>query len=920
MTHQKKSRRKKGHTGISLAETTIALTLLGVVLVPILMMSSSWFARSMVQDRDNITVSYEISQFLNRLASELSHTTRLLSTSTSTDLRFAYYDPLQQTEVYRGYRLTANGSSLQLERMVYNSSTGAWVAQSPYGENPASAVLVNSGATFDYCAGSNCAVSAVRAFAVRLNGWQFTSNGAQRRSLTLPAVQLYLSAEPQPLVSEQPRLLFSLPLSQMVDSNAVRQALSYSPLGSKLLTHVADQSASGGLTTLLTNHTLPGVQNTIVDSSTGRAFFGDNDLSAYAIPKNFYTWSPTTGLSTLIGGDPNAYGASRSSLAYDAVNQRIFVGYHGNWWGSMYTWASATGLSTLVYGSSCGAAATNAIAVSTSTGRVFWGEACNPGRMFTWRQSTGLSTIGSAFRLPAYNNRIAVDPGNDRVFFGEEHASAGRVFTWQATTGLSTLLVARNNPGGPPIVIDTLNNRAFWGESNSSGRFYSWHATTGLSTLLFNRALPGVHSAAVAPTTGRVFFGQEANPGHLYTWHSTTGLSTLVASRVAPGWQSMVVDPTREAVFFADDYLGNAGFYWSSANGLSTVATFNVQSNSIFQNPTTNQWFLVDRGNYGIYTWTPGGSLSTIFYSPACSPAGGDDWIYKNMGLSSNTTPNRLFFRCANSIITWSATTGVSTLLVSANQFSNSLAVNSNTGQAFFGENSEPGNFYIWTPPTPGSGLLTLNMFAPVGRDTPTYIVAGPSGATYVAWGIAPDSAILLFGLNTANNTVDGYRLASTGSSFSLNNQMSYNSWTASVGAMAIDASGFGVALLDTGNKQIDVYGDRTLNGTPAAPTQLSISGTTTPTGLAQSARTGNYLVLDSALQSSTNVRLFVYNSGGTLQQTININVTAGNLGVAATSETNFKIQYNEKDNILYLVAPNINSGTVFALSLPRYL
>ena len=70
-------------------------------------MKSAFFTNRLASVREQVGVSHDVSVFLNRFMEEMYYTPRLLEGSTATELRFAYVDPINQTEVKRGYKLEA---------------------------------------------------------------------------------------------------------------------------------------------------------------------------------------------------------------------------------------------------------------------------------------------------------------------------------------------------------------------------------------------------------------------------------------------------------------------------------------------------------------------------------------------------------------------------------------------------------------------------------------------------------------------------------------------------------------------------------------------------------------------------------------------------------------------------------------------
>jgi hypothetical protein len=329
--------------------------------------------------------------------------------------------------------------------------------------------------------------------------------------------------------------------------------------------------------------------------------------------------------------------------------------------------------------------------------------------------------------------------------------------------------------------------------------------------------------------------------------------------------------------------------------------------------PKTGGVFFGEKGNPGnFYYFHSSTGLSTI--------VSGLKWP----GVTSTIVDNdgRVYFsdfNWPNNVYSWSPSTGLSTIISNAQCAGcmEAIGIHRTTGRAYIGTySSGSGHVYTFMPSSTTGTNASVRRASQTGEASNQPLNLAYNSGTYT--GMTQDVNRAIYLLETSGKTVDRYTYDGGDSRYERQSQLAWTTWATTVGAIAIDSSTNGIALLDTGNKQIDIYADRTVNGTPAAPTSLSISGTTTPTGLAVSSRTGDYLVLDSALQSSTNVRLFVYSNTGTLKRTIAIDVTTANLSVSATGETDFKILYNDQDNILYLLSPSL--GRVFGLSLPEYL
>ena len=287
----------------------------------------------------------------------------------------------------------------------------------------------------------------------------------------------------------------------------------------------------------------------------------------------------------------------------------------------------------------------------------------------------------------------------------------------------------------------------------------------------------------------------------------------------------------------------------------------------------------------------------------------------------------RLFFgqfASPGQMYTWSTTTGLSTLVPAAinNPGYGGLAVSSQ-GVVYFGQYDAPGFMYRWAPEAQGS--MGFERVTSTGNKTNQPLSVTVSGTPSYSTNTQAFDGELYFSDYSAK-TIDRYTFSS--GSFSQTTQFNWGTSTGAVGAVAVDQYKSGIALLDTANKQIDYYSNRKGTGSPTAANQYALTATTTPTGLAVSGRTGNYLVLDSAQQGSNPdkyVRLFVYNDTGTQITNspwkIYIDDEVGTdypLSVDATGETTFKIQYDDEKNILYLIAPTV--GRVYALTLPEPL
>lgn len=893
-------------SGFSLAETIIALGVLGVVLIPILFLSSATFMDLIIKEREKLMVAHAGSQVLNRMALELSQTRRILPNSDSTNLYFSYYDPIRSETVKRGYRLSSNGlGGQQLQRLTYDEASSSWVAKRPYGRDDSEDIVIPNAAVFDYCTESDCTVTPENALAVKLVDWEFQKNQFIRQSdgtvthvgtdvgeqlkyqLILPTdVTFYIASGTvgEFFVSDTPRELFAY----YVGSGADLSLMSLSPSSGNLNYPNFASVNSAGVTTVLVSTSSPtGVNSTQMDPASGRVYFGDS--------ANYYTWF-NGNLSTLVSAR-NQPGKNSSVL--NPASGRVFFGEQGT--GNFYSWQNGT-LSTL----KTSVANLYGITIDPNTGRVFYGEdtAGGSGKIWTW-QSGSPTTILNSVKFDGVN--MVTDPNTGRLFFTNQN-TPGVVYTWLNGT-LSTVLGSLTNPGyASSISVVPSTGRVYFGDSTN---FYSWLGGT-LSTIV-SETYPGSYSTAVDPLTGRVYFGVSgAGSGNFYTWEDGV-LSTILTGRPQSGMTDITVDPNNGRVYFGEHNA--TGNYYTWANGtLSTLLTSKPYPGAIGSttiDPATGRIFFAERAATGnIYTWS-NGTLSTLVSSAA---------LVNGSNMTIDSTTGRAFFTDDTHVYSWLNGT-LSTLASTQNYpgYGGSLQYHPSTQHLFWGENGGgTSRFVVWSPNTSQTGtLLRANSS---GTPSAQYYNLEATSDTYIA--SAQDSQGDLYLVNDTQDSVDRFRYNNATGKYTRISRMGWSSWASAVKAITIDQASSGLTLLarnkNTSAWEIEVYADRTIDGTPASPTLLSLpGGSTTPTGLAVNGRTGDYLVVDSTL-NGTNINLFVLDgTDGTLEQTIVIDVSATNLSTSAVTETNFKIGFNDQENILYLLAPT--TGYIYGLALPQY-
>lgn len=923
---------KQSQAGSTLAETLISLGLMGVVLIPMLFLSSAYFLSQLLQIRQSVDSTHSAASFLNRFIEESALTQRILvgspagvGFSDTNQLYFAYYDSVNQREERVGYRLTTSGSNKILERLEYNN--GTWTVTSPYGHVRSADVLLPSTVQFKYCLDTACTgatdVSSgarQQAMIVRLDntagggtvGWTFTKG---RQTFSLYPIDVALSTtsgDNGVLLSEQPKELFSFAGSTSFGASPDLTRLSLTPSGDQFNYLGATAGASGVLSTVMPSTATDYGRGATKAAPDGRVFFG-----APGVSSNLWSYKNNI-LSTLTPTAASDYGTQLSMVV--GGDGRVMFGEQVNP-SSMRTWKNGV-LSTLVSGLIN--AGRQAVFVD-SNNRFYFAHNSGSSQLWSWHESTGLSTL-----LPSGVNNVAKSTGHvasDNRFFMGHGAGGAQYRTWKDGV-LSTLLPSTlSTPGYYSATATTSDGRVFFGHYQYPPlpeNFRTWRAGV-LSTILpANIENPGAWSTKVRPSDNRVFFGNydddSDTPAQFYTWKDNILSSLLPTTALNPG---------HDSIEFASDgrvFFGAGSRYLSWHNGvLSTLLPTNETLPGSDNTAITSddRVFFASFANPGKYWTWKAGVLSTLMPTTAGYQPGYDAHIMSSDGRffwgegnNATSTPGNLR--------TWKDNV-LSTLLPSTVLEPGTSLVSPAAGSIFFCAKEAGSNCWYWGSSTPtynvtrsavGGAITGQNMSLSFGSGSPTYVASFQDmvGDFYLA-----DSSGL---------KLDRYTYDVSSSQYTLTTQFTMGAWGANVGAIAIDQASAGVAALDTNGDDIYVYADRKATGTPS-PTQLDLAGLSTvptnPTGLTINGRTGDYLVIDSAVQSSgvnAYIRLFVIDDEGfTLSKILNIKVNDTNfLSVDARTETNFKVMYDDQKNLLYLTAPNLGTPRVFALTLPDYL
>lgn len=430
----------------------------------------------------------------------------------------------------------------------------------------------------------------------------------------------------------------------------------------------------GGLVTIATGLIEPG-QNAIgYSENTGQVFF-TGEVAGPSV--NFYAWSETDGLSTLVDGQDDA------GFTVEA----------------------------------------------TRNGRVFFGEAENnqDNHIWTWHRDTGLTTILSPNIM---RPRIALSPDEQVLFIVENWDGAGdSLWQWSESGGLSTIIEDYfDTPAWESIIHIAEDNRIYLPEFGSSANVYTWHQSTGISTIVSGVRYPGRFSMVLGPATDRLYFGQDNNGeggpnSHVWTYHPSTGLSTVIDTLSTGAGGSLVVGPDDRVHFNAFDQ--STLYTWHPATGLSTISGMGgtrrmAVSHSGYVSASKNgnaEFWQEDAGP--ISESAPGGW--NVGYLSINAQGSGIPYGFEQSALPTPPTDasgDRFVFNYGQSggspypVYTWAPDTGLSVIIADADKAGIKSIASTAGGWFMVGQDSDPGNVWIWHK---DSGLSTILTSA----DTP---------------------------------------------------------------------------------------------------------------------------------------------------------------------------------------------------------
>ena len=438
------------------------------------------------------------------------------------------------------------------------------------------------------------------------------------------------------------------------------------------------------------NETNPGYYSTMVSPVDDRVFFGENAASGY-----FWTWHKDTGLSTITPAAENRPGVEDSTAI--ASDGRVYFGEQANP-GQFWTWHQTTGLSTLLPSNAQGPG-WYTTHISPVDGRVFFAENASS-KLWTYKPSTGLSTIGAIFYSPGDE---AYAFGSDGTYYFGDY-SGDTIFSWNTTVGLSTVAKITGVYGvGTGSLSIAPDGRLYFGQRETSGagrNFWTWKSSTGLSTVLpavSNKTNRAGYYSTIVDSTSRVLFSAYDDSAwggvHVWTYHPSTGLTTLVTNINSLGAAGAVAVDSNDRFYFSQAGWGDL-WTWKSDTGLSTITVQHFNPGGSFSHafgPNNEYYFgAVDGNNTNIWRWHTSTGLSTV------ADGGGQScWGCSN---SLRVHDDGRVAWGARRAMTWSPTTGLSTMGPSNSANGYGAIEFSSTGGVYFGsDGSKP--FYYWEPP-----------------------------------------------------------------------------------------------------------------------------------------------------------------------------------------------------------------------------
>ncbi|MEB3245785.1 MAG: hypothetical protein VKJ06_07360 [Vampirovibrionales bacterium] len=412
----------------------------------------------------------------------------------------------------------------------------------------------------------------------------------------------------------------------------------------------------------------------LADAATGRFFVTEQTIQSAKTNPHFYTWHPSTGLSTIIiEPNPASSGSSAIRQTQDGtvwlshVGQIIGVGPRGQMRFAAWTPSDGLTISPLI----------------------------------EFFENQGTETSASL-----YSDRFPLDTQSQSIY----SAVDGGIFRWSPSGGLTTLLSGGGYFYTFGLQIDETANRLFFVSSTGSSSnhiFNLWSPGAGLVTAsapagfrhhIVNSSIFSV--SAYHPTSSNyITFASHplANSG-VYRWTGTGAVTQVLAPLSGGDFADFLSQrPIADRLYFGR--LGNL-LAWNPSTGITSVGKLDSGSLS------TNRSQVVTSPAGEVYlTFKPLGAAAA---TPATlyrrNPETGalisivTNPVNELQGISNEAfdeTTDRMYFSMYDGVFSYLPSAGLTTLLSGADYTdATSVRFNSSTGQLFFKNASN--NVYVY--------------------------------------------------------------------------------------------------------------------------------------------------------------------------------------------------------------------------------
>lgn len=949
---------KNRYTGLSLIETVITMGLVGIVIIPMLLFSATAINKQIASARENITLSHNVGFMLNRLLTELSYATHIEPDSSSTKLKFAYYDPVIEEERFVEYRLQNNYTG---QRCLYRNEwnvLGSAVTSQLYLTKDWTEIELTGAPEFLYDIlddrqGRFIGVSASSTIppAIILSNFNFRDIAEPSRTISL--TEFGLSNFPKGTPEEGIAIITGSNVN-----NGMLISQSYAATPPRVLREQTQLEAFG---------------DSSVDLNTV-ALNPDNG-NMLAIP------TPVQNNSTIIMAADNLMYAGYTGILVDKLRDRYyFAEYQGPFNAKLFQWDAKTkSLLTILNNGNHPGDGKN-FHLSEKSGRIFFS---NGFKVQSWIPNI-LTTINCCNTQMAQNGNSAFSPKNGYYIYGTyKNTWRGGLRSWSTTSGYSTILLPDPGPvgymfnnfiandltdhvfiaqkfdasltpvGGPwtvrrytatgmttllddgydgtsVLAIDRLSDGVVINSKDSIGGnnlvYHTGALSGGLTTLMYDSPEP-FQASVLSNEYNRptIIYGAE---DQVYRWTPGDPSPTLLINQINHTLLKPEVDQHNKRVFlqmFNNNSITT--WVWSKTNGATTITS--SWQYGIIQDGMNSRTFLIEptSGAAIFYTkslapfhsawmlWQPNGTLTTLL---------SNNTSQSHVGGCVDHVKRRVAFSNKKNFYTWSSNDGLQSWYSTASgKDIDRMACNPHNGDVLAVETGVNA-FTVWQPP---ASFTTNTAYA----STPYGYVLDPIEMQFKHSLTAIGSTMDLKGnVYTLDNAGYITRFSSEGTDTikAIATRAYVEKARIYVGVncgdIALDTDTNTLYIADScNNRVLRINGNisKMPDGTSPSTTLIldhnNLPATNTITSIAYSPRSRTLLICDSYVNSQQ-IRIYGWSLvSNSLQYNVSINVSDLK-GVDGTGVNDYKIEYDDKNNLLYLLSPTLNR--VFLLMFSRYV